>query len=171
MTLAIVVTCAVAASAAEWKELKSPEGGFSVQFPGTPQKLKPQVEKATGKVTSSTWVLELDKGNTAYTAMFTDLPASLQLGDPQAGLTAGRDLAIKDQKGKLVFDRKIAIGSYPGREFAFTWNNAGEEATSHFQAVFVKRRLLQLVVVCHAASPVDEKDLRKFFDSFVLLKE
>ncbi len=169
MTGAVVILLAVAAQAAEWKEFKSKEGRFSVQFPGEPKVTEREGAKPM-KLVFHVVLLETPDGSTAYLVMYNDYPAGL-LGKskPEKLLTAGRDGAMKSAQGAaLVSDAPARLAGYPGRDFTFTALVSGKKAHIWNRMFLVKDRLYQVRIVAMDDAPLAAADREKFFASFQL---
>jgi hypothetical protein len=94
----------------EWHKA-SPKGSkIEIQFPG---KVKEEVGKS-----GSQFVLETMGGKAAYMLMTSPLPKKIDVtnkDDVKMILDGGRDGTVKGLKGKLLSDKDIKIGKYPGR--------------------------------------------------------
>ena len=97
----------------EFKEFKSPAGGFKVLMPGNP---KEQTQNTPGGALK---MYAVEERNGAYMAGFVDTP--IPPNEPEAKtqqrLDGARDGAVGNIKGTLVRESKIQLaGKNPGRE-------------------------------------------------------
>jgi len=101
----------------EWKTFSSPEGRFSILFPGTPVSRVSEVQTSSGKVTVHTVTLKLPES--FYHVSYLDYPNYVEGEEfTKKSLDAGRDGMLARNKGtKLLAERPITIGSFHGREF------------------------------------------------------
>ncbi len=103
--------------ASEWKAFSSPEGRFSILFPGTPVSKVSEVQTSSGKVAVHTVTLKLS--DAFYHVSYLDYP-NYSEGEEftSKSLDAGRDGMLARNKGmKLLAERPITIGNFQGREF------------------------------------------------------
>ena len=166
--LFVLLLVAAAAPAADWKNVKSEEGDFSIRFPGEPKPSKQEVATAAGKVTVYMLSLDTDKGKTAYMVTYNEMPLPK---DGEAALDAARDGTLTPLKAKVISEKKLSLAGNPGREFVCTCKVQKREATMHNRIYLAAGRMYQLRVVALADSPVKDEDIKKFFESFALPKK
>jgi hypothetical protein len=163
--LTLVLALVVMAPQAAWKEYVSTEGRFSVLMPGTPSKQKVSTKQGADTIEIYIVAAEAKKGEDSFGVTYADFPEPVVQKTPATVLLEGaRDGMLKQQSGKLLADRAISLGEYPGREFTI---KSGEEKV-FAKAILVRRRLYQVV----AAVPerrADTKDVDQFLASFKLL--
>jgi TonB family protein len=102
----------------EWKPFSSPEGHFSIMFPGTPVSKVSEAQTSAGKVKVHTITLKLPD-DAFYHVSYLDYPNYVE-GEEfiKKSLDAGRDGMFARNKGtKLLAETPITIGSFQGREF------------------------------------------------------
>ena len=167
ISVALLLVAAVAA-AAEWRNVKSEEGNFSIRFPGEPKPSKQNVATAAGNLTVYVLSLDSDKGKTAYIVTYNEMPPPK---DPEAALDAARDGTVTPLKAKVTSETKLALAGNPGREFVCTCTVQKREATMHNRIYLAGGRMYQLRVVALADSPVKAEDVKSFFESFALPKK
>jgi len=110
-------TPAIEYSPNAWKEFSSPEGHFSILFPGTPVAKIDELQTAAGKVKSYAFVMRLPQ--TFYHVSYMDyIVYSDDAEFAKRSLDAGRDGMLARNKGmELLNEKQIAIGNFVGREF------------------------------------------------------
>lgn len=159
-----------------WKEFSSPEGGFSVSLPGTPQAKTQEVDSPPWTVSFRSYVLKTSVG--VYDVSYSDLPISSE--DPahiRAGLDANREALPKREGMKLLREKEINFDGIPAREWLLL---SGGEVVRR-RLIPVKDRLYTLTFTTRpgvafktgrpGADPADRTDFyeetaTKFFDSF-----
>jgi type 1 fimbria pilin len=159
---------AAAASAADWRNVKSEEGNFTMRFPGEPKPSSQEVPTSAGKLTVYTLSLAADKGNTVYMLTFNESSAAK---DVEAKLDAARDATVTPLKAKIVSETKLALAGNPGREFVCTCKVQGRSTTMHNRIYLADGHMYQLRVVAVGDSPVKAEDIKTFMESFALLKK
>jgi hypothetical protein len=167
-SVVVLLAIAAAASAAEWKNVKSEEGGFAIRFPGEPKPSKQEVATTAGKLTVYMLSLEADKGRTAYLVTYNDMPAAK---DAEAALDAARDGTVAPLKAKVISETKLTLAGNPGREFVCTCQVQKRDATMHNRIFLAGGHMYQLRVVAVGDSPVKAEDIKTFFESFSLVKK
>jgi hypothetical protein len=144
-----------------WKPFSSRGGGFTVLMPGTPNQSQQTLQTKGGPIKIQ--LFEAFRPNQAgYVVGYSDLPANAiktprDVNDFFAGAIYG---FTKSSKGKLLSQRNINLGSYPGREFKLQLSQ-GVILKSRFYLVD-RRRFYQVFVVTDK-----EQDLVKSIDGFL----
>ena len=150
-----------APTAAEWKEFKSPEGGFFITMPGEPERSKQTVKTAAGDMDMYIYMLESRSG--AYGVIYSEFP-SLYLQQPNAAerlLDGGHDGAVAQMKGKLLDEKSITIGRHPGRELHIEC----AQGTIVMRIFLINTRLYQVMAVLPKGQAISD-DTMKFLESF-----
>jgi hypothetical protein len=166
LLLFVVLVPLLACKGANWKEVKSQEGGFSVLLPGQPKVERQTTETAVGPLAFTMHTVELSFGSIAYIASYNDYPPSLIADGDKNAILDGVVEGALGSKANLKKSDPISIDGHPGREFTGTVKD-GYEYTS--RAYLVNQRLYQLNIVS-TPGKVPAADKRKYFDSFKLLK-
>lgn len=126
-----------------------------VEFPG-----KPKESSASGK---SQLVLEAMGGKAAYLLMVNVMPVKIDITNKAAIkkiLDGGRDGGVKGLKGKLVSEKDITMGKYPGRTFDI------QTATGLYRSrVYLTEGKMFQVVVFGPKEFSDGADAKKFLES------
>src|SRR5438552_3089215 len=110
--LVVVIACCVAgiAFAQDWREFRSDDGGFVVQFPREP---KTQTQPLQGCATCSAQTLIIAEGdNAAFLVGYFSFEGDYSLDK-------GRDGALAAVKGTLRSERKLTIGGAETRDFIY----------------------------------------------------
>lgn len=137
-----------------WKVFSSPEGGFKILLPGIPAKESRSVETRVGWIGLE--VFELKTAVASYLVTYSDFPRTPD--DPQQALKQARERAVEQAKGKVLQEKKVKLGSYPGLELIV------ETPSTIIKSTFyaVKQRLYQIVILL----PTDQRlTIVKFQDT------
>jgi hypothetical protein len=142
-----------------WAEFTSKEGRFSATFPG-----KPEVTKKEAKTSVTTeCTVARERGNIAYTVIYTDYKNPNPNADPKAVLKSVIESNAKVTKKK----KEIKLNGIEGVELVLELDQKEGKLHMTYRAYFVKGRLYQLMVI--DAPGVKEKiQVEKFLDSFKL---
>jgi len=169
LLLGLVIQLPVAAkdkTASEWKELSPKDAGYSVLMPGTSVAQTETIRLPSGPTEVSMFVVERKKAETAYLVLFCEFPKSvLKTGTDERRLDYARDRAVAARKGKLVFEKKIKLGIYLGRELHFEVEGKGMVRQRLFA---VKDKLFQLLVAGPRGLALG-KDANRFLESFKIV--
>ena len=104
-----------------------------------------------------------EKGNIAYSVIYTDFARPDPKTDPQAVLKALTEAFAQGTKEK----KDIKLNGFPGIELVRELEQDGGKLAMTYRAYFVNSRLYQVMVV--SAAGVKEKvQVGKFLDSFKL---
>jgi hypothetical protein len=150
--------------AAGWRKFESKRGKFSVMFPDIPIETRSKIRTEIGNVASTRFTVVAGTSVT-YDVMYNDYPkAGVVKVNPQLLLDAARDGLVNQTKGRLVAEKRIMIGTVPGREQEIL----GADGTRYWaRLALVENRMYQLMAI---ARPPATADTRTFFDSFQLLR-
>ncbi len=169
--LAVIALAAVAVGGRAddkpaWKEFTSKEGRFKVLMPATPRQSDHDTESDFGK-----GVLHMNTarvGDMMYGANYCDFPPTVRDIPIKAFLDASRDGAIANLEGKLVSEKDVRLGKYPGREIRI--DVGAGRSLFRVRVFLVEQRLYQAVVFgTHEAATSKEAD--RFLDSFQLINK
>jgi hypothetical protein len=158
MLLACVAS--VSAQGSDWKEYAYPDGGFAVSFPSEPTLHTSMVPLKNGGETEMRQYV-VDKGDYALLAIVSHAPS----GDG-VSLTGARDGAVAAVKGRIVSERQISLGNYPGLQVDIEMDTTHARARARYYAV--GSTLYQLISVATSGKPIS-LDTTRFFASFRLL--
>ncbi|HEX9814668.1 MAG TPA: hypothetical protein VGB31_06945 [Myxococcota bacterium] len=149
----------------DWLEIRSNEGGFSIEMPAIPAETTRQVETAAGPIALRS--RELDHEDFKYIVSYSDYPGEfLAANGPEAILDAAKDGAAV--AGELLEERAISLGENSGR-FLVLLDTSGERVLQ-IRLLLVGRRLYQFGVV----TPRQDRsanEVARFLDGFALLRD
>lgn len=158
-----VVSTSASSDQNTWKQFTSSEGGFSVSLPGTPTKQEEFQQSAAGPVERETYFVNLaDKGELYLVGFVNYSKEFIARQKPEELLKEARDLAVRSSNAKLVAEKTIKLGQYPGREWEMQLPNGVVIKARYYVA---NNRLYQTVVSAVNTLPADSQ---KFLDSFKL---
>jgi len=168
-----------AAISAHASDLVCQEGGFSVKSPVT---LKESVYTSETVIPNSggrsmkaaNHFFDGSAGGFEYMVGYCDFPDwVLSMSDRETTINAVLDAAgestAKLLNGKLIFQTKITIAGYPGREAMADAVNNGQPILIKAHYLFVGKRLYQVIVAAPAGKGVSE--IESFLGSFSLLRQ
>src|SRR5262249_10809830 len=162
LTVAVLLLgLASVAAADEWKTYNSTSGRYSVQFPGTPKEVTQRMDTEAGSIDAT--IASLEGPGAFYAIAYNDYPKDVTAKQtPDQLLDKAQKGAVDKVKGKLLNQKKVQAGGYPGRELQIQAPGDLEIAEHVY---LVKNRLYQVLVVSPKgkAAPGDTK---KFLDSF-----
>ena len=116
-TLVSVIECVQQMnSAVSWKRVNFAEQGFSILLPGKPVHTVKTVQTTDGKIDVNLYKFRDDDRSVTYMVTASQYPAKTDLSSVDAVLDSERDAFIRDSRGKLIEEKKLTIGDYPGRE-------------------------------------------------------
>ena len=152
------------ASMSSWKKFSSPEGKFSVWFPGAPEYTNVIVSTHLGDIQQSCFFVWVDKQN-EYAVNYCDYPERLNLTpNQQFDLSQA---AVSKKFGKIVFQKDLKLGDDPGREFEFAVGGKGN-FSGRVRIILAEKRLYQMMVIFLTVNP-HPMDRATFFNSFKIL--
>jgi len=138
-----------------------------VLMPGTPTKVTHRMDTQVGPI--DIWVFTLDQNKFTYIISYSDYPEQiLQVKNQDNILDGARDGAVAHVQGKLLGQRQISLGQYPGRELTIEVPDGRHLVL--MRMYLVKKRLHQVGVAtpkANASSP----NVTKFFESFKLIEK
>jgi len=103
-------------------------------------------------------VIELKTALASYLVTYSDFPRTPD--DPKRALEQARDSTVEQAKGKVLHEKKVSLGSYPGLELII------ETPSTIIKSTFyaVKQRLYQVVILLPSDQRVT-RDIVKFQDT------
>jgi hypothetical protein len=161
LLVASLVVLSPFAIAQDWKTYSYPADGFSVSAPSSPVASTQNVTNADGTVEMHNYLV--DVGSAALYASVAE-DASLLKKNTEEALKGAEKGAVDNVHGRLVSDKRIVLGDYPGIEVEV------ENDTAHFTArIYIVRSTLYLMlVVTGLGKPYP--DAQRFLDSFHLIQ-
>lgn len=168
---ALVLTCVVASAqeAAKWEKFNSPEGRFNILMPKKPEVEVKDVDSAIGKLTLYAYSAATDKGY--FLVSYGDYPVEPKDAEQTDKVLNGVQTGVLNGLGAEKLDeKKITLGTNPGREFSAKKMNEGAELIFTWRIYLVGRRLYQMAAVTQAKDS-GSPEIAKFLASFELNKQ
>ena len=144
---------------ASMKPYKHAKGKLEIMMPGTPKEDSSVEQTAAGPITL--WQASVILTSKAYFVSYSDMPKATWKGDPKVMLEGARDGAAQRVKGKIVDDKEVKLGKYPGREFKVVVDKM--ELTQ--RVYLVEHRLYQVNMGCLAGTCTDS-EVQDYLNSF-----
>ena len=144
--IAIVTLLSVACSDSvpTWKTFISPQGDFSIAFPGSHNETKKTMRTQAGNIDIKMLIHE--SGSITYMAAFSEYPSGLSESVTTDKILDGaRDGGVANVRGKLLDEMQIDLNGHPGREIKVA--AAGGAATIRARFYLVGNRLYQCQVI------------------------
>lgn len=153
-----------AALAQSWHEFRASDGKFLALMPGEMR----NTEQSYGNGGEGRRLLVELAADEAYLLEWTDYPASLSASKPAAQhLVEAQANALKAfANGRLLRDKTIAFGQWPGRTFVIDLGDGLILQANHY---WVGDRLYQLIVVT-AKDKSNSPVIADFFAAFRILQ-
>jgi hypothetical protein len=147
----------------DWKTYTYAPDGFSASFPSAPDVQKRNIATDAGSFELHSYI-----GQVGEVAMFigvVDYGSGTSGKDPNTLLQGAKNGALENSKSKLVSEKQITLGAYPGLTFE------AESDQAHFSVRFymVGSTLYQMLVVYPLGKPF--ADTARFLDSFQLIAQ
>ncbi len=165
--ITVIGILAFAAPALAEDKYKSPEGQFSVAFPGKPTESTQEVKTPIGPLTMH--IIGYEKKNElGMMIAYNDYPAAVANEKPQAVLVRTRD-GTKGPDGKVLEDKEITLGkdAVPGRAYTLV---KGDDHFLRIRTYLKGPRLYQIIVSGSKKETVMSKEAEQFLDSFEISK-
>jgi hypothetical protein len=173
LALTALVGCARRTTqVSDFKKFTSPLGRFSVELPGVPEFSDHPVKTKYGTVTAHAFSVRL--GAIEFLVVDTDVPQkiadAIKRSSADRALEAtGSDLARLTQS-RVVSEKTIALGKWPGREWEMQGTGAGPE-DSRWQCYVAGDRQYKLCAGWFRGHKPSDEVLNKFFSSFTILSQ
>jgi len=135
------------------------KGKLEILMPGTPKEDNSVEKTAVGDITL--WQASVVLTTKAYFVSYSDMPKATWKGDPKQMLEGARDGAAGRVKGRIVADREISIGKWPGREFKIVVDKM--ELTQ--RVYLVDHRLYQVNMGC-LSGICSDSEVQDYLNSF-----
>ncbi len=171
--LLIFVMCAAFACGAKvppgWTTYNSPEGRYSVLFPGKPELSTDRSPARTGETLTEYFAIcnDPDAGSDiVYNVTYFDLAPQMAYSFDEA-----RDGYLKAVNGTLQSEKTIQFHGYSGRELNATTNSPGKIFNLVTRIILVEKRVYMVQFIftkSYDAARAAEKST-KFFNSFTLI--
>ncbi len=147
-----------------WTEFSSPEGGFSVKWPGKPLEKSQKVDTDSGQLDQKMFALE--KNGVGYGVVYFDLPAPVRSAEEmEMRFTGIRNQLLKSGKVKLLGETAMTLAGYMGKEFQY---EQGESLVTMKVFAF-EQRVYSVFLVVQKGQPSTGTE-SPFFSSFRVIK-
>jgi hypothetical protein len=167
IVLALAFLVILAGGCGRKDTFSSKEGGFSVETSSIPRQKKETVPTQNGPADIHTLTFEMKDPAAEYWVVYIDYP-ELTVRQKGAGqlLREARDGSVNNVRGRLLRERDILVGDYPGKEIEYEGETPGEE--TYKSRICLVRERLYVVLVTIPRKGASER-AEKFLDSFKLL--
>ena len=147
----------------EWRRFEPEIGGFSILFPGTPEKQTETVPTAGGTIETTFFLVEQeDMGYSVNLADYSEM--SLSESDVEVVLDGAREGAVRNVGGELLEEAEITLDGHPGRALKIAVDDEFV-VDARFYLVGNRLYVLQAISIGQTSKP---SRVEKFLDSFQL---
>ena len=156
----------VSSSTPAVSEFRSKEGGFTVLSPvALKESLQAMESPALGHLVGH--LFSGRHGSVEYTVAYIDYPEQVVAEtDPQTVLDNSRTGTVANVNGRLVLEKIVSLGEFPGREIVFDAKRGdGREVTAFARIFLVNRRLYEVMIVA-PKGVVSSSEMVAYLDSF-----
>ncbi len=161
----IILLTASFLSAQDWITVEPDGGGFSVEMPGQPQKMKKEIPSEAGNITLHFFIYEEKEGG--YIVTYNDYPESVvQTLDLDSLYNNAARTALKSAKGTLMSKDTIRYQGFRGVELKYTVPGNVVVRSRYF---LVNNRLFQIMLL-GSEENVYNSFGEWFFNSFKIKK-
>jgi len=171
LIFALILSSTVIAQ--DWISYKNTDYNFSVSIPEEPKAMSQEVPTQVGNLTMNMFMVDAStnesSSNLVYMIVHTQYPANpekVDESDVQKMLDGSVDGAVSNVQGKLVFQNKIELEGYPGRETKIEVQGA-----YMYMNMYVKDDVLYAVQTICMAENDENEEIKKFLNSFKLNKK
>jgi len=159
------------ATAQNWEKYKSQDLAFTSLFPKTPKLTVQKIPTAVGELDMHMVMYAPGYGdlNAVYSIIRSDYPKD-QFEDVTSEynnsvLDGAVNGAINNVKGTLVYEKKITLNGYPGREIKIQI----DQGYIYMNAYLVENIMYISQVICEIGND-GNKNIKRFMDSFDIIK-
>jgi hypothetical protein len=153
----------------DWVVFK--KDNYKIMFPNTPSSDSTVTETKIGRVTVYNHMFETPEvandSNLVYGLAVTNYPAKFFLSTDTSFLNGFFDGAVKgaviNTSGKLLSEKKISFGNYPGREIKLDYSNG--TAIISMKIILVKTKVFSLQTIAFPGKEMNS-NASKFYNSF-----
>jgi hypothetical protein len=160
--------CGLQAQTNDWIKYNSPEGRYSILFPGEPKLSTQEGTTKDGQKFPQYLAASPDSSEALCMVGYFDVAPGLTFS-----FDDGRNGMVNAIKGILISEKAISIGGYTGRELKIS--ATGEDGTDYivrarFYQAGSRVYVVQLIVAKSAEGPVADAKSVKYFNSFQVTK-
>ena len=142
-----------------WVAFSSATGKFTAMMPSKPEET---INKTPTGEETHTFSLTLALSNIrAISVGYVEQPAAVQ-GNSDRVLNAAKDQAVKGLDGRLLREKPVTLGSFPGKEIEF----ALPKGNVVVQRIFLAHNRQYTAMVITSASKTTSPEVDRFFNSF-----
>jgi len=147
---------------AQWKEYVYAADGFAISAPSQPMLQKQTMKPAAGEVEAHFYVVPLQ--NAQLMLMYAPLHPNDKRTAEQALAETKNGITLSG--AKLIFEKKISLGDYPGIELE------SEDGQYHQRGRFyvIDRKIYTLAVAAPKGTPFPTA-MSRWYESFRILRE
>lgn len=158
----------IAESESVWKPFSSPEGGFTVLFPGQPNTDKANTNTTAGANSLQAFAV-LRENEALYVVSYRDVVEQIILNSRNTDqiLASTVSRASQGSRVSLLNERNISLGRFPGKEIRVQLE---KNIILRGRIYLVNQRLYQLFVVTNQEANLT-KSIEGFFKSFQVLPD
>ncbi|WP_347925850.1 hypothetical protein [Pontimicrobium sp. SW4] len=171
-TIALFFAVSITISAqSDWLDFKSVEFAFIAKFPDEPKKTVQEVPTAIGNIDMHMFMYQPtdNDDNIIYSVIKSDYPKE-QFTDADDEynndvLDGAVNGAVTNVNGQLIFDNKINLNNYPGRNVKIEIDTA----FIYINTYLVENIMYITQVICLKNND-ENKDIKRFMESFDIIK-
>ncbi|MFN6946338.1 MAG: hypothetical protein ACK4ND_15425 [Cytophagaceae bacterium] len=160
--------------AEKWFLLESKQYGYKIEFPKKPTEKPQVVNSEIGELKMNIFIHDASKDgkddNLIYMVNYTEYPDTLIHSDKTEILSDffrnSIDGAVRNVHGKLLSEKVIQIGEYPGREIKIDFRDG--MAVIRMRIYLVKNQMYLLQTITETKKDFN-KSITRFMDSFELI--
>jgi len=157
-----------------WYLLESEQYGYKIEFPKEPTENPQVVNSVIGELKMNIFMYDASKGskddNLVYMVNYTEYPDTLINSEKTDVLSDffrnSIDGAVRNVHGKLLSEKEIKIGEYPGREINIDFKDG--MAVIRMRLYLVKNKMYMLQTITETKKDFN-KSITRFMDSFELI--
>jgi hypothetical protein len=152
--------------ATNWARYSPPGAGFAVLMPPTPRVRQTTNQLATGPIIITNHVTDVGTV-VAFVVAQNGFPPTVNLQEKDLLFQSARAGAL-GQDGRLISERALTLGGWPGREWQF--EKFGGQAAITMRAYLVGPEMFQIASIMPKGR-VCQMHVTKFLDSFEILRK
>lgn len=151
----------------EWQKVDRSANGFRVEMPVDTKEIQVPAYNETGKTDKVNMIFSNPDADTSYSVAWEDNPpvARVNKDAPDRTLESARDGAVARTQTTLENESTTSTQGFPGRKF--TARNSGG-GVLNAQLIYAGSRLYMLTAAFPSAGARSDKDVSRFFNSFVV---
>ncbi len=149
-----------------WKRVTANQEKYSILMPGKPEtfsmsKTTPQGRDYTAWVTAS---MDRADPGTTYLVQYSFIPSPIDGNRKQKAISDTIQYMLKSGNQETISSSKFSLNGHPGGEVRYRY----QKGTGRMRFFVVENRIY-MIMVQNAQTPVNEKEMTHFLQSFRLL--